>query len=254
MSLRLSRAYPSTPPPSWLSGAPIGPRLAALAAWVPPGRALVDVGTDHARLPEALLAAGRVPSVIAIDRAETPLAKAAHRLSTRSPELRAHLQLRRGEGLEPLQPGEAEVLSAAGMGGRMIAKILKDGDPRGLGILQLILQPERDDPALRVALGALGYGIEEERLVVDGRRCFIILRAHAEAPPHCLSPGARFFGPEQAPGPVYEEWIGARLRLLRARLQGAGDLAPELEAAIAEGEARLDRCKLSCQVGLRTWR
>ena len=43
------------------------PRLACLAALVPPGARLADVGTDHGKLPIALLRAGRVASAIGSD-------------------------------------------------------------------------------------------------------------------------------------------------------------------------------------------
>ena len=49
------------------------PRLALLAALVPPGSRLADVGTDHGYLPVYLLQQGRIPSAIAADIGAEPL-------------------------------------------------------------------------------------------------------------------------------------------------------------------------------------
>lgn len=49
------------------------PRLRALAALVPDGAVLADIGTDHAILPVSLLMAGRIPRAIASDIRSGPL-------------------------------------------------------------------------------------------------------------------------------------------------------------------------------------
>ena len=54
----------------------LGPRLAAIAELALPGLPLADIGTDHGRLPTALVLAGRVPWAVASDRAAPPLARA----------------------------------------------------------------------------------------------------------------------------------------------------------------------------------
>ena len=63
------------------------PRLAAVAALVPPGARLVDVGTDHGYLPLLLLEEGRVLSAIATDIAPGPLGRARHVARAMSAEL-----------------------------------------------------------------------------------------------------------------------------------------------------------------------
>ena len=49
-----------------------GARLNAIAKWVPKGKKIVDVGTDHAYLPVLLAQEGKISSAIAGDIAAGP--------------------------------------------------------------------------------------------------------------------------------------------------------------------------------------
>ena len=53
------------------------PRLACIAALVPQGAQLADVGTDHGKLPITLLIEGRIAHAIGSDLREGPLDHAA---------------------------------------------------------------------------------------------------------------------------------------------------------------------------------
>ena len=55
----------------------LSPRLRRIADLVPSGRALADIGTDHAYLPIALCATEKIPCAIAMDLREGPLTIAA---------------------------------------------------------------------------------------------------------------------------------------------------------------------------------
>ena len=60
-----------------MKGPELSPRLAALAAQVPPGARLADVGTDHAYLPVALLTERQIAWAAATDAHRRPLERAA---------------------------------------------------------------------------------------------------------------------------------------------------------------------------------
>ena len=79
---------------------------------IPEGRSVADIGTDHGRLPAWLLRTGKVSHVIATDRAQGPLSGARARLGGLSVELRL------GDGLSVLDPGEVHTAVFAGMGGK----------------------------------------------------------------------------------------------------------------------------------------
>lgn len=53
------------------------PRLACIAALVPQGAQLADIGTDHGKLPITLLIEGRIAHAIGSDLREGPLDHAA---------------------------------------------------------------------------------------------------------------------------------------------------------------------------------
>ena len=98
------------------------PRLACIAALVPQGARLADVGTDHGKLPVSLLLSGRVASAIGSDIGQGPLAHAARNAA----EHGVALSLRLAPGLDAVQPDECDTVSIAGMGGQTIADILAD--------------------------------------------------------------------------------------------------------------------------------
>ena len=174
MSWKLPTHLPTPQnPPSLLAWQTYGlsPRLALLAEAVPQGWRAVDVGTDHALLPQALVTSGRSPSAIAVDVSPEPLRQAHARLAGLS--LLDRLDLRQGDGLEPLQRNEAEVLLMAGVSGETVAHVLKQPlSLSQLGLKRVVLQPNDKEPLLRQTLHHLGWQTRWERFVADGHRFF----------------------------------------------------------------------------------
>lgn len=139
-------------------------RLRALADWVEPGcRCLADIGTDHGYIPAALLLEGRVQRAVASDIAPAPLDRA--RATAERWGLTERMDLRLGNGLEVLAPGEADAVVIAGMGGDTLVDILS-GAP-WCRETALLLQPMSRAEVLRPWLAANGFAIRRERLVQD---------------------------------------------------------------------------------------
>ena len=148
-------------------------RLAAVAALVPFGARVADVGTDHAYLAIALVKDRGAKTVVATDKNEGPCAAARRTLSAEG--LSDRVPVRCGDGLAPLLPGEVDTVCIAGMGGGLIASILAAGSKVLAGISRLVLQPMNDAATLRRWLYENGWHIVEESLATaDGRLYEII--------------------------------------------------------------------------------
>lgn len=154
---------------------PLPLRLQAVAGLVPPGRVVADIGTDHARLPVYLVKSGRCPKVIATELNRGPWEQARLRVAFHG--LADRIEVRLGEGLAPLFPGEARVVVVAGMGGTTIKGVLASS-PGVLNALErLVLQPMNGAPELRRWLVQNGWRLAEEVLVIERGRYYVVIAA-----------------------------------------------------------------------------
>ncbi len=140
-------------------------RLQAVARQIPAGLRVADVGTDHGYLPVYLVVNDIAPKVIASDRGKRPLDSARQLISLLS--LENQIDVRLGDGLSVLQPDEAEVICLAGMGGVAIKEIISAGLPLAQAAKRLVLQPQRNVPAVRRFLVSNGFKIVAEDLAED---------------------------------------------------------------------------------------
>jgi tRNA (adenine22-N1)-methyltransferase len=153
--------------------------LAALAAWVPIGARVADVGTDHGLLPRHLLEDGRASFCVATERDYARLKRAQRALARL--EAGGKAERRAGDGLVPLRPWDRlEVLVLAGLGGGTIVRILRDPRLRALGIRLVLLQPQRDPERVRRWLRDQHASLDQEQLVVERRRTYLVLAARLD--------------------------------------------------------------------------
>lgn len=151
----------------------IGPRLQTVAAFVPSGARLGDIGTDHAYLPIALYESRRISKAVAIDVHEGPYQSALTTVKAR--HLEAVIDVRLGDGLMPLEPGEVDVLTLAGMGGRTMLDILSARPDVLEPVHDLVLQPQGTERAVRLALLGDGWRLKAERLVEEDDRIYVVM-------------------------------------------------------------------------------
>ena len=150
-------------------------RISALAEFVPAGCVAADIGTDHARLPAFLVQNGICPRVIATECRPGPLENARRNLSEKG--LLDRVDLRLGDGLKVLKPGEASVLVLAGMGGGTIRDILAASGEVTASARVLVLQPMGGAGELRAWLSQNGWRIKDEKLVEEGGRIYAVIAA-----------------------------------------------------------------------------
>lgn len=224
---------------------PLSARLQRLADRVLPGLPMADVGTDHAALPVALVLAGRVPLAIGIDRRPAPL-RAARAGAAAALAKDPRLDLRQGEGLAPLSPGEVATVVIAGMGGERCLALLRAA-PAVLARLQrLVLQPNTDWPAVRAGLVALGWRIIDEDLVHERGQTFLTLVCAPGAGPldrDALTADELLLGPVllRDHPPAFGDWLAQQCTRLERSLAAAqgSPAAPALALDLSRVQAAL---------------
>lgn len=143
-------------------------RLLAVAACVPEGAYLADVGTDHAYLPIYLAEKGKLSGAVASDIHKGPLESANKNI--RENGFSSLIQTALTDGLQGLQDYPITDIAIAGMGGLMITGILEKAAFLRERRPRLILQPMQHIPELRNYLGENGFLITKEtQAMADGK-------------------------------------------------------------------------------------
>ena len=168
-------------------------RLAAVAEQIQ-STTHVDIGSDHGSLLVALLNQDRIKFGIAVENKQRPFDNSVRALAGLPAEVRL------GDGLNPIEIGEADSLSICGMGAESIRDILlahPDRIPDRV-ILQVYHKPEL----------VRGWAIENDfhlihESVTRGKRCYTILTFGRSENPQASDPAyedvdresALLFGP-----------------------------------------------------------
>ncbi len=155
-------------------------RMAAVAGLVPHGVRACDVGCDHGFVSIYLVREQICPSVIAMDINRGPLLRAKEHIE--SARLSAYIETRLSDGIEKLLPGEAECMIAAGMGGRLIVKILEDHPETLSSLRYLVLQPQSELRFVREYLRRKGFVIRKEDMVLEDGKFYPMMLAEVLCP------------------------------------------------------------------------
>lgn len=151
-------------------------RLSLVAEQVPEGSRLLDVGSDHAYLPIALMEAGRIVAAVAGEVVAGPYQSAVANVAEQG--LSDKIQVRLASGLAAMKETDAiSAISICGMGGRLIADILEAGKAQLTGQERLILQPNNREDDLRAWLVANGYELIRELIMTEQGKFYEILVA-----------------------------------------------------------------------------
>jgi tRNA (adenine22-N1)-methyltransferase len=219
---------------------PLSARLADVAALCPPGAVVADIGSDHGLLPLALLRSGRAPRAIAVDLHPGPVAQLRARAAGEP-----RLEVRAGDGLAPLAPGEAQVIVLAGIGARLAERLLRAAPAVWAAADRVVVQVNEGPEELRAALLGLGMELVDQRFVEERGRPFFTdaLRPRAEGAAPALSGAAALLGPWllAAPSPGLRRWVQRESDRLDAILAALAAAPPtglvERRAALREAEA-----------------
>lgn len=157
-------------------------RLAKIADNIPRGTMIADIGTDHAYLAVYLVEQGICPGAVVGDLNQGPVESAES--TVKAYRLENKIDIRQGDGLKILRPGEVDLVVLAGMGNNLIINILKDSPELLNSLKHLVLQPNKNPGDVRAWLAKNKWGIVQEELVEDRNKLYTIIT---------FEPGKGFF-------------------------------------------------------------
>ncbi len=153
----------------------LSPRLKMAADYVREGSVVCDIGTDHAYLPAYLIINQKISKALAADLRKGPLSNAEKTLFELG--ISDKIKLRLSDGLDSINPDEAEDIIICGMGGTLIAKILERTQWIKNKRYRLILQPQSHSEEVRYYLISNGFEIIDETACVDDGRMYNCMAA-----------------------------------------------------------------------------
>ncbi len=140
-------------------------RLKAAADLIPRCDTACDIGCDHGYLSVYLLQHEKAGRMIAMDVNSGPLERA--KSSAALFGVTSQMEFRLSDGLTQVKPGEADFFICAGMGGKLIMKIMSDHPQITASMKGALLQPQSDIRAVRRFVYETGWHIEQEDIVFE---------------------------------------------------------------------------------------
>lgn len=150
-------------------------RMQAVADLVTRGNRVCDVGCDHGFVSIYLAQQGVSPQILAMDVRSGPLQAAREHILAYG--LEHIIETRLSDGLHNFECGEADSLICAGMGGRLMMRILTDDREKTDSFRELILQPQSELEWFRRTLHAEGYCVSAENMIEEDGKFYPMMRA-----------------------------------------------------------------------------
>jgi tRNA (adenine22-N1)-methyltransferase len=206
-----------------------------VASFVPKGSKLVDIGSDHAYLPCFLAKKGIIPYAIAGEVVAGPFESA--RKQVLADGLSEIIDVRLGDGLDVIQPGEVDCITIAGMGGALIRSILERGKDKLSSVRRLVLQPNIGAISIRQWLLENGWELVDEKILEEDGKIYEILVAEKGDPeePYRVDKESRLlFGPfllRKKEEPFKKKWSleAANWRRIYEQLENASETAETVQ-------------------------
>lgn len=236
-------------------------RLKRLTDMVSRGKSVVDVGCDHGFLSIYLVQHGISPKVLAMDVRKGPLSRAREHIAEYGME--DYIETRLSDGLLEYNAGETQSLVCAGMGGKLMMKILTESEEKAKALEELILQPQSELPAFRRFLNTEGYLVLDEDILCEEGKFYFLFKVRF-APEECVE--ERNSDRENSAGKavLYEKYgkllLERKHPVLRQYLMFMKETAKEIEAGLENEqgeraqlrleEVRRERADLDAALGM----
>lgn len=149
-------------------------RMEQVMAMVQPCRTVADIGCDHGYVAMELVRRGIAKQAIAMDVRQGPLSRAIE--NVRKEQLEDRIECRLSDGLQNLQPEEADAIVIAGMGGPLIIELLTAGRQKLTAVQTLVLQPQSEIPKVRRYLHRNGWKIAKEAMLKEDGKYYTVMQ------------------------------------------------------------------------------
>ena len=154
-------------------------RLKAVAGMVTKGNRVCDVGCDHGYISIYLVKNGVSPYVYAMNVNKGPLLTAKEHILDYGYTDKIETIL--SDGLVALGDRESDALICAGMGGKLIIKILTEGMEQVLKMRELVLQPQSEIHLVREYLRNQGFYIDKEDMIFEDGKYYPMMHVIIES-------------------------------------------------------------------------
>lgn len=168
----------------------LSPRMAAIAKSVSASPRVIDIGTDHAKLPIFLVQTGVCKTALATDIRKGPLNTALSNIKKHKVCDKINIVLTDGLIGIDINPNDCVIIS--GIGGFEIISILSDIKTFPGSF---VLQPQKSFRELRKFLSENGFEIVKETISVDSGKYYIIIKTVYTGEKYFLSPEQELAGP-----------------------------------------------------------
>ena len=212
-------------------------RLQAAADLVKGCDTAADIGCDHGKLSAYLACNNRVRRVIAADLRPAPLARA--RKTCEDAGCVDRVEVRLGDGLSVLAPGEAQAVVIGGVSAQTTIDMLTAAPWVKTEKTQLVLIPATKTPVLRRWLWENGFALNNDRLVCAAHRWYAVLDAVYTGEIRQPTDGECLLGTTQDQ-PGAEEYRAQqlnRLKKVRRGLQQDSEAAKRVDQMLRELES-----------------
>ncbi|HCX04296.1 MAG TPA: hypothetical protein DHM42_07385 [Clostridiales bacterium] len=150
-------------------------RMEGILSLIPKSEIIIDVGTDHAYIPEAIIKRNISKKVIGTEINQKPFLKAKEYVNMKN--LDDSIEIRKGDGLHVIGGDELKVVIVAGMGGLLINRIIKENLSKFQDNDIIITQPMNAVDKNRKFLNENNFEIIDEILCKEDHHYYSIIKA-----------------------------------------------------------------------------
>lgn len=195
---------------------------------------MADIGCDHGKLSAYLICKGICQRVIAADLRPGPLSVAEQ--NCQQAGCADRIDFRLGNGLEVVEPYEADTVVLAGISAQTIIEILQMAPWVKNSQVRLVFVPATKPELLRRWLWNNGFSIGQERVVKAAGRWYAVFSAEYEENVYQPTELDCVLGklPERQDVPEYRAQVAIRLAKVRKGLESDSQAAEQMDALLQE--------------------